>query len=538
METAGISGAWSVPTWRKRASTAVIAVVISFGLFVSFRYSLGLWRADPDVSVPYVLWRGVHQYGLRFLTTWSYSPDNWLLTLTPMTWVAFALGGTTPRLMVVFGWLLFVGSVALTALLARRLAGGLAAALLACALLFANFQALGAAGFLTYPVTHNSSMLWALMALALAHSAVERASLPLAVLSSGCVFFDVLSDPWSAAAIALPLILASAGVSAFNLRRPQGQLSAILCGLTVLAFGAARTRLFGALGFLTVSPFATTNADGMATNAGWAFRALSTMANIFPGADPDSQLAIVFDGIALAALLSVVIVLTGLSLPRRPAAQQLVIGVAILSIAGVLVAYLIGQWPAGLFIGRFFPNIFFLGGLLVAVAAADGWEQWPRAAKAAVLGYAGLLVLAGLGSSPRLWTLQAPGRDEADIRAMGDFLAAHGLAYGYGPYWGSNALAMDWATAGRVVIRPVGFAGGQVARRPYVNSSLWYQPGDEPKSSPERFLVIVNDGEECPSVTSCVSMATAQFGLPSRQLSYKKAVILVWPHSLADKIGK
>lgn len=538
MGTAGLTGAWSVSSWRKRAPALLIAVALSFGLFVSFRYSLGLWRADPDVSVPYVLWHGVQRHGPGFLATWTYSPDNWLLTLAPMTWVAFALAGTAPRLIIVIGWLIFVASVALTAQLTRRIAGTWAAALLACTLIFASFQALGAAGFLSYPVTHNSSMLWALAALLLAHHALDRASLLAAVLASICVLLDALSDPWSAAAIALPLMLASAGVAVFNRRSAQGRLSAILCALSVLAFWAARARLFGVLGFLPESPFVPTNVDGVTANTGWAFRALATMANIVPRGNPDSGLVVAFDGVVLAVLLSVAMVLTGLSLPKRTPAQQLVLAVSIVSIGGVLSAFLIGRWPPGLFIGRFFPNVFFLGGLLVAVAAADGWKRWPRAAKAAVLGYAALFALAGLASYPRLWTLQVPGRDEADIRAMGDFLAGNGLTYGYGPYWGSNALAMDWVTAGRVVIRPVGFGGGQVARRPFETSSLWYRAEDEPKTSQERFLVIVNDGEECPSVPACVAMATRQFGPPSRQLPYGQAVILVWPHSLADKVGK
>jgi hypothetical protein len=90
---------------------------------------------------------------------------------------------------------------------------------------------------------------------------------------------------------------------------------------------------------------------------------------------------------------------------------------------------------------------------------------------------------------------------------------------------------MDTATQGRVIIRPVTFQSGRVRRRPTETSSFWCEPAEEsPGARP--FLVVKSDGEECPSVPACIDEAQRQFGAPSDQLTYRDAVVLVWPHPI------
>ncbi|MDB5419571.1 MAG: glycosyltransferase, partial [Phenylobacterium sp.] len=114
-------------------------------------------------------------------------------------------------------------------------------------------------------------------------------------------------------------------------------------------------------------------------------------------------------------------------------------------------------------------------------------------------------------------------------------LQAHRLAYGYGPYWGANALAMEALTDGAVTIRPVVFQRGRVARRPVEASSLWFAPQAEPAGAP-LFLVIRTDIEGCPALKACEAAARSQFGAPSERLVEGDAVVLVWRHPLAPLI--
>ena len=228
------------------------------------------------------------------------------------------------------------------------------------------------------------------------------------------------------------------------------------------------------------------------------------MFNIIPHTNIDDVPANVFDFLALATVLISAVTLTVKGLRRAPIGRQLVCGVAILSIAGVSILFLLNQWGPGIsiYIGRFFPNLYFFGVLLVGMAVAQSWERLHVAVKTAVMAYALLLIASGLASYPRLWTGQAPIQTSNSITDFGSFLERNGLTYGYGPYWGSEALAMNWMTGGRVTIRPVAFTNNpnQVDNFHPQEFNLWYVPGDEPAGTPETFLVINDDGENCASV--------------------------------------
>lgn len=518
-----------------RATSLLPLAVFAFGAFVSLRYSLGLWQADPDLAIPFVLLKGLLGHGPHFLSTWLYSQDNWLLSLMPLAWAFLGAAPGHPRAIIVLGWAMFIASALLAGLLTARAGRPRRAIWLSCVLVFANYQALGAAGFLSYPVTHNSSLLWALLATLLGGTAISRRSEALAFAAGLCVFVDAISDPWAAAGVALPLILAAAALAVMRFRAPERRTAVQLCLYATVAFALAETRVLGLLAFLPPTQFSLTTPEGMLRNAGWAVRALACTFNLLPGADPQAPVATAIDAGVLFALLTASAVLILRRIPRQPPERQFVWLAALLSLAGVGLAFLIGQWPPGLYLGRFFPNFYFFGGVMIASA------PWPRASRplrATALLLASLFVASGLFSRPGLWTLQVPQRNENDIRALGDFLRTNGLTYGYGPYWGAYALSMDWITGGRVVIRPVTFRTGRVSPRGAEVSPLWYEPGAEPSGLDQRFLVIRHDvDDECPSPARCVDMAIAQFGRPWRRLAYKDAVILVWRRPLAGRFG-
>jgi hypothetical protein len=168
---------------------------------------------------------------------------------------------------------------------------------------------------------------------------------------------------------------------------------------------------------------------------------------------------------------------------------------------------------------------------VVLAAREVAWTRWPIAA------YALLFAVSGLALTPRLWTGPLAASDAPEAQALGGFLKAQGLTYGYGPYWGSGALAMQDLTGGAVTIRPVTFRGGRIAPRPAETSRLWYAPGAEPQGV-RPFLVIRTDAEECPSVPACEADARRQFGDPAERLVHGDAVILVWERPLAPRIAQ
>jgi hypothetical protein len=517
---------------------AAAAVLLCVGLWTSWRYTIGVWRSDPDIFVTVQLWKGVHEFGPGFVRTWIYTQDNWLFSLVPFTALFYELFGATLKTAVMPGWLIFVGSVALTAALIWRLVGWRAALATACVLVFGGLSALGAAGYLSYPISHNLSMAWALLTLVLALDAVQRQAYAPALVAAATVFINVASDPWAAVAIAAPLIVASAGLAVLHRRARLGRVAAALAVSSAVALLLAHTQLFGLLSFLPKSHFKLADLATMRLNVGWAQRSLGHIFNIFPGADPTAVAPRLIS--AAVAVLAVVAAMTAtvLGLLRASPGRQLVGATAVLSIAGIMVIYVAGSFPPALGVGRFFPQVYYLGALLVALVAADHWRRWRWPLKAGVVGYAVLFVLAGLLSAPALWMQpQQPGENPAAVE-LAEALEARGLSYGYGVFWGTHSLVMDTITQGRVTIRPVSFMSGRVRQRPAQTSSLWYAPQAEPSGDPRRFLVIVNDGEECPDVAACVEIAERQFGPASERFHHGDAVVLVWPGPVAPLIDK
>jgi hypothetical protein len=521
----------SRPSPRALAEAAVWAVLIATGLWVSLHQALGAWRADPDIYVPVALWRGVREHGLSFIASWGHTEDNWILSLLPLASAVYEAFGAGPRVAVLIGWAVFVASVGLAAAIAQRLAGGRAAAALAAALLFANYYALGPMGFLAYPVSHDVSMAWGLATLLLAVWSLQRQALAPGLAAGLLVFANAVSDPWANAAISGPLIAASGVLALLHRRTALGRAALALFVSCGVGAWVAYQHPFGLFGFLPRGHFHLGGPDALMANLGYGYRALGVMFEIVPGASLDSRLVIAVSFAALVLMAAAAAVLALLALRRADAARQLVTGVAVLSLGAVTLLYLAGPANQGLYVGRFFANLYFLGPLLAVLAAARfAWARWPIGA------YAALIVLSGLAMTPRFWTKPLAPSGVPEAEALGAFLQAHGLTYGYGPYWGVHSLAMRDLTGGAVTIRPVTFRNGRVERRPAETSRLWYAPGAEPPGS-RPFLVVRRDPEECAVEDACEAMALRQFGDTVERLPYGDAVILIWARPIAPLIA-
>ena len=480
------------------------------------------------------LWRGMRRHGLGFAATWGYTQDNWLFSLIPLSALGYEALGPRASVALGFGWAVFVACVGMTGWLTARLAGWRAGLVLASVLAFANVNAAGASGYLTYPLSHNGSMAWALGALILSLLALGRRSYAAAAAAGLAVLANTLSDPWAGVAIAGPLAATAGALALVHRGRPEGRVALTLAGVTIAAAALAQTRIFGLLSFLPASHFRFADLPHMAGNAYWGWRVTGAMFNIAPGLGPEDRLARWLSAPAFLALLAFAVAVGINRLRNAPIERQLVFGTSVLSIAGMAGIYLVGRWDWQLAIGRFFPNLYFLGGLLIACAVADRWSAWGRWPKRCVAAYAALFVVAGLASAPALW-LRGPA-PPARSSALADFLQAKGLDYGYGVFWGTRALGMDVRTGGKVTIRPVSLGNGRVERRWTQNSTLWYTAADEPASR-RRFLALRNDGEECVPIGACVEVAVRQFGPPSEAYVFRDFVILVWPRSIAAKIA-
>jgi len=516
------------------------ALVASFGLWVAFRYVMAAWPPDPDVFVTVELWRGIQRHGLEFASSWSYTQDNWLLTVVPLSSALYQLLGPSLTLTIAIGWLTFATAVVLAGWLVAELAGWRWGLALSAVLAYGNLAAVGRVGYLGYPISHNASMAWALAVLLTSLRALKPGpyAWSWSALAGVLLFADAVSDPWAAAAVALPMIMTLAGLAFVRRQEPVGPAARALLVAVVIATVAARTRGFGLLGFLPRTSFALTDPAHMLVNLYWAYRASTAMFHIVPGASAEPTLPRLIDAAALLVLLGWASASAVAQIRRARPDHQFITAVALLSIGITSALYLVARWDPNMqtMVGRFFPNLYFLGGVLVAVAAAGQWPEWRLPPKLLLAGYAALFMTAGLAGAPEIWTGKTPPATADEARNLGRFLDQHHLAYGFGPFWGSQSLLMRTATDEHVTIRPVSFQTGRIVRRGAETSSHWYGPGAD--SAPSRqFLLIRNDGEECPSPQACVAMARQQFGPEAELLTYLDMSVLVWTTPISTRIG-
>jgi hypothetical protein len=523
-------------------ATMAAAATIAFGLWVSFRYTFGAWAADSDVATPIIIWKGVLKYGLNFVAHWRYTEDNWLFTAVPVAAAAYELFGAPPWIVTGLGWLSFVISVGLTSFLMYRSAGSRAAFVTAVILLFPNSDTIGPLGFLSYFLSHNVSMLWGLGALALAICALNRRSIALTILAGLCVFANVVSDPWAAPAIGLPLLLVSAGVIALNWRSEYRPHLMALCLVTLIAVVAGRTRLFGVLYFLPPTNFHLATVPEFMINVGWFVRDVTVMFNIVPriGSDHSITALAIFCGWLGVTVAAAIALLRRIR--QASIAEQLIVGTIILSGCGVISSFLLNQWGSGQLGAseRFFPNLYYFSPALIIIAAAKYWETAPRLIKLPLIACAILFVASGITSYPRMWLGLLPIHPQVLRPDLISFLEKNSLSYGYGAYWPTEALSAAWVTHDRLTIRPVVFANDppRISSDRPETSSYWYGPKGLAESDDTPFLVISGDDPTCADINLCTAAAIHQFGAPAKSLRFGTSLVLVWNHPIANEIGR
>ncbi len=523
---------------RSWPTACVFVPAVALGLWVSLHYTFAIWGAESDTATPYVLWRGVQRYGIGFLGTFHYTPDNWLLSPLPALFLAFATVSDEPWVVIAAGWAIFVACVLLVFLIVRRAAGTVPAAAAAAVLLLSNRSAIGEMGFLTYPVTHNASLLGGLVALYAVIRWLEATRWRWLALATAALVVAGASDPWTEAAFTLPLGCAAVWRIA-DAGHAGRQRAAVALAIAIAGtLAVIHTRLFGLLDF--VPPTSITFASGAdRVHAADMLGRLGAMwFNFLPGRDA----AYLWNPGMAEVVANTTLLLLGAGAAAALAVRQLGQRTAFdtLWLAGTascivtVAAFVVLDTPKSIQTGRYFMAAYVFGVMLFAASLGRAWDSLPRAARLAAAAYSVLLPIAGLASGPGFWqtaSLHMPGRGVPQFAA---FLQAHGLHYGYGTYWGTQASAVGWMTRGAVVVRPVAFdpATGRVSPRYGQTSPQWYTQADVPPGQHKAFLAITPGDDGCPDIVACTSAAERQFGPPQGLLQYGDAAILVWDYPL------
>jgi hypothetical protein len=532
MRREGAAGSKAVAA--RAALYVLYGLAALFGLYSSLKLATSLFGADPDVVHSLLMWKGITQHGLGWLRDWRFTPDNWLLSSVPLNAVAYSLFGDSVNIPIFMGWAVFVASAATAGAIAARLGARRAVAPIVVVLLNLGWFA-HRWGFVSYATSHNVTNLFGLLSLLCLLEWVTRRRMICLIGSVVLMTCGSLSDPWMVAAYDLPLGLGALALALHPaVRERRGELVAALSAVAISLVLYA-TQLFGVFSFVPKLGFSLGPLSLAKANAVVVEHDIGALIDAVPTAILRPGLAYAASFLAFLTLVGSLVWTDRRAWLKPEPGEAFVFAVAALSAGGTSAALTIMNQSATEISTRFLINIPFLLAPVIGVLAERGWNSMPRLQKAAVVVLPAAVAITGMiGGAGHL----SPGGiaiPDLGVESEVAFLKAHGLSYGYGNYWGSNANVVALVTHDAIRVRPVTYTRTsgmmQTDTRPQA-SRRWFDPGDEPPGLKRWFVIAQPGPEECPDFQLCLSGLRHRFGEPVETLDFGQSKVLVWDHRL------
>lgn len=524
---------------------AIFGLLILLGILASidltFRRTL-----DPDMFHAALVWRGVEQYGWQWINEWRFTQDNWIFSLVPFQVLLIKLSGLPVEATIFSGWLIFFLAAGISAMIARQLGGRLAPWVVLILLLWGNVYS-HLEGFVSYPVSHNITNLYGLITVWLALSWINHPRNWLVGLIVLLQLMAGFSDPWLLPTFTLPLMLA--GLVLAVAYKKQTGISAkqwsLLIGALILVFVLVKTRCFGSMTFMPVMHFALGNWETVTNNLYYVIRNIGGLyAFIYPVWSGEHWPETLLQYSAVSALIVVCAFSVGVLkvfLRDRSKKDLFFYGIAAFSVGGICAAYVISSVEGTLMSSRFVVNSYYLMLIGIVVWLEKNWATTRPLIKYSLV-IVGVLYLASTAVSfvrysTSNWYLSS----QSESQKLIQFLDAHQLDYGYGPYHGARTGVVSVLTDERIKIRPVSFdlTTGQMAFIHPQTSPRWYLPEDAPVGQQRFFVYLPKQSFECPDYNQCYRSLVHDFGPPIEEISFnsgawEEGTVLVWDHTLVN----
>ncbi len=516
----------------------ILFFVYAFGLFLSLKVVLGMRGADPDTYHSIMLWYGVTEHGLSWVKDWVFTQDNWLFSLVPIHFFEFWIFGPKLSLVIVTGWMIFVASTIISGLIALELKAKKSFYIIPIVLIFMGFYA-HLYGMVSYSTTHNITNLFGIFSIYILIKYIKSKKNNLITLVFFCQILSGLSDPWMIPSYTLPIALVAI-ILFFKSNVLQEKKQYIwLFSTMIISILLIKTQFLGLLDFLPKMHFSIGNWEVINLNTIFLIKDLGRLFNIIPIIKTN----LVLSGfISLIVIIILYIISMRLVFIKDISLNKFVFFVfAFFSIGGISLAFLISDVPATDFSARFLINIPYLAAIIIFVSFEKNWSRISNFLRLFSLITVSLFIISGFLSNVHFLKYPGFSINQQGLDTVINFLTKNGLNYGYGPYWGSRANAVTGLSNSQIIIRPVFFnktSGKLIFGGRPESSKRWYQTNDAPVKQKNFFVVVLNDGEECPVVQVCVNGLNQQFGKPLKVLNFGDALILVWNHPLLNWSNK
>lgn len=509
-------------------------IIFVVGVYGSFKVVLGLFGIEADTSHSLMLWHGMKEHGLVWVSDWLFTQDNWLLSLVPFHFIGFSIFGPKASVVIIFGWLIFIFSAFISGAIAWRLGAKKAAIFIFLVLLNLGLYA-HSSGYVSYSTSHNITNLFGLASVLILINWFARPNNFLLVLLLLLLTSGAVSDPWMLASYNLPILL----VGLWFMARPTEVISRnqslkliTVAGISIVA---VKTKLFGTLSFLPSMHFVVGEWSTLNSNSVYLIKDLGGLLNIIPFSGANAFLPSLLTVAVVGAVLLFSIFKNIRSWSYTNPATIAHFSFTLFSVGGIISAFVITSVEAMDYSARFLISSAYLIVITIGVLAERNWGNAGKSYRYVLVLILSLFFTSSLVSNFNYISNRDFKFKDTDVLGTISFLKENGLTYGYGPYWGSNANAVSAASMSRILIRPVVFNKNNgmmiVGNRP-ASSKRWYTDEDIPAGVNEFFVIVKSDGEECPDINICLTGLAKQFGQPIRSIKRDDSTILVWNHKL------
>jgi len=513
---------------------------------MSLKATLNTGLGSDDVNT-IMLWYGIKQYGLSFISTWNLTKDNWFFSLLPLHALLFSLFGAKLIIVSITGWLIYVFSALISGVIAWQVKSKKAWWWVLLLLIFQGSYAYQP-GLVAYSISHNITNLFGLLSLVLLiywlHNTRNRW---LAVIGILCLLTMAgLSDPWLLPTYLLPLFLTSILLffrphQTILRKGDRWYLFLVLC----LAMILVSTKCLFLLHFLPhISYHFVTSWSKFVNNFYLLIEGLGGWFNLIPWPKLPSDwlsgsrfISSMISLVLVSVLLSYVTYIAWkktlpISLPTFILYLFIGLSVTIMTLSFLFNAdpnIIINESSA-----RYLISIFYLVVIYLVLQIDHNWIDLSIIWKMIAILLTTLFLISGVSGHFDL--LQKPGvhfRTNDNIIHFIKFLQQHDLTFGYGSYNDSHMVTV--LSQQQIIMRPIFFTNhlkkmmiGQIGQ----SSKLldwWYRP------SKYYFIALSSDQYECRqmSLSHCIHIAIQQFGEPLKTLHYGHDVtILVWNYPL------
>ncbi|MDQ2228510.1 hypothetical protein [Citrobacter portucalensis] len=489
---------------KRSIEIVILFLCAALILYLSYLY----FRIDADGVNGPVVWLEFKEHGFKSLFDWYPTPDNWYFTLYPVYFLFYLVSGNYGAEMLIFGSAFFAFSVILLGFIISRKLNKYSSLLICVIPLAVLPHIYWTHGFVQHPFAHYSTVAFGMLTCLMAMNAHKNQGL----LSYTIVgIFGLLvcsSDMWAAPTYLLPILI----TEFVYLIRKETKLANFI--VLAIFYGIALNHTIPKLLGINSQPFNIVDFDTMYGNAHQLILTVGEMFNIFLFR---SNFLYILSFIIVGILFSYICTKGILKKENSSYFYML----SLLSVAGIISAYIISNPDPSQPIPRFFVNI--APFVFIAYSIAHG-----KITKWLTLIICILFMLSSMTTYN--FKIKTYEDSEKEIKDYSSFLLDNNLRYGYGDYW-NKSLTTFWVSNGEVIIAPVDISedGTINFNSPrYQTMRSWYDKEKRLSNGNVNYFIAIDGHEKCGDTQSCINAISSKNGKPDKVLNKGDMTILVY----------